>query len=416
MKPLGKFLNFAPPFIGEEEVAEVVDTLRSGWLTTGPKTERFEKELATYVGAQEGLALNSCTAALHLGLNVLGVGPGEGVITSPLTFASSAHAICYQGAFVFFADIDPDTGNLSPQKVREFLTENCALGSCGRLRHKETGASITTLLPVHYGGHPVDLEAFWQLAVEFKLNMLEDAAHALGARYQGRLLGDPGLKPAEAESLVGLSAFSFYATKNMTTGEGGFLVGSDLIKEARRKSMYGISDSRRIWGRYAPSGTWVYDVADLGFKYNMMDIQAALGLHQLRRLPEFIAARKSYAAIYNSALADFEELVVLPREREGVDSAWHLYPLRLRPEAFSISRDEFIETLRAHNIGTSVLFIPLHFHSYYQKRLGHGEGDFPAAESFFKGLINLPISPAHSPSDITMAAELIAGLLRKYRR
>ncbi len=418
LAPLDRFLAFAPPLMGEEEIREVTDTLRSGWLTTGPKTEHFELDLAAYLGSGRGVAVNSCTSALHLGLNVLGVGPGQGVLTTPLTFASTAHVVMYQQARPYFADIDPETGNLDPARVRRFLTEDCAPGPDGRPRHRETGDLITTLLPVHYGGHPVDPDAFWDIAVEFGLNMLEDAAHAIGAAWRGRPVGHRELKPERAAHLKGLTAFSFYATKNLATGEGGYLAAADdqLVERARVKSMYGISDSRRIWGRYAPKGTWVYDVAELGFKYNMMDIQAALGLHQLQKLPEFLRRRAAHAAVWHEALAGLDDLVIRPHTRPEATHAWHLFPLRLRPEALTVGRDEFIEILRDHNIGSSVLFIPLHYHSYYKNTLGYAEGSFPEAERFFQNLINLPVAPAHSEEAVARAAEVLSALLRKHRR
>ncbi|MDR1043987.1 MAG: DegT/DnrJ/EryC1/StrS family aminotransferase [Candidatus Adiutrix sp.] len=418
IKALDQFLAFAPPLMGREEEAEILAAVRSGWLTTGPRAERFEQELAAFLGSGRGLAVSSCTAALHLGLKVLGVGPGQGVLTTPLTFASTAHAVCYLGARPYFADIDPATGNLDPGEVRRFFSEECAPGPDGRPRHGRTGDLIGTLLPVHYGGHPADLEAFWALAEEFRLDILEDAAHAIGARYRGLYLGHPDLKAARAEGSRGLCAFSFYATKNLATGEGGYLTATEpeLLDKARVLSMYGISDSRRIWGRYAPRGTWVYDVAELGFKYNFTDLQAALGLHQLARLTDFNRRRAEHAAAYNEALEGLDDLVTRPEPRPGVESAWHLYPLRLKPGALSKSRDEFIEILRDHRIGSSVLFIPLHYHSYYRQALGYGEGSFPEAENFFKNLINLPLAPAHSPERIARAAEILAALLKKYRR
>lgn len=417
-KALDKFLAFAPPLMGDEEISEIADTIKSGWLTTGPKTERFELALADYLGSGRGVALSSCTAALHLGLKILGVGPGQGVISTPLTFASSAHSIMYVGARPYFVDIDSDSGNLEPDKVRHFLSEECAPGPDGRPRHKASGDIISTLLPVHYGGRPVNLEAFWNLAIDFNLNILEDAAHAIGAVYQGLPIGHRDLKPAEAGHLTGLTAFSFYATKNLATGEGGYLVASrdELVEKARVLSMYGISDSRRIWGRYAPKGTWVYDVADLGFKYNLTDLQSALGLRQLEKLPEFIKMRKNHAEIYNQALAGLSDLAITPASDPKSESAWHLYPLRLKTEALNINRDDFIELMRDHNLGSSVLFIPLHYHTYYKKILGYQEGDFPESENFFSGLINLPLAPAHSPEQIGQAAELVASLLRRYKR
>jgi dTDP-4-amino-4,6-dideoxygalactose transaminase len=396
-------------------MAEVAATLKSGWLTTGPRTERFEKALAARLQSGPGLAVNSGTAALHLGLRVLEVGPGQGVITTPLTFASTAHVVLYQRARPFFADIDPATGNLDPAEVRGFLTRECRSGSGGRRVHKGTGAVITTLLPVHYGGHPADLAAFRSLAEEFRLNILEDAAHALGALYRGRPIGHRDLKPPHRPALA---AFSFYATKNITTGEGGFLTATqdDLVDRARVLSMYGLSDSRRIWGRYAPRGTWVYDVTELGFKYNMMDLQAALGLRQLKKLPAFLRRRAAHARTYTEALAGLGHLVELPQVKPDATPAWHLYPLRLKSGALDVGRDEFLEILRRHGLGASVLFIPLHYHSFYRKTLGYGEGSFPRAEAFFRGLINLPVAPAHRPGAIARAARLLAALLARHAR
>ncbi|UQZ89636.1 UDP-4-amino-4,6-dideoxy-N-acetyl-beta-L-altrosamine transaminase [Deltaproteobacteria bacterium Smac51] len=412
-----KFVAFAPPLMGDEEINEVADTLRSGWLTTGPKTEKFEKSLCEYIGTNKGVPVNSCTSALHLAVHTLGLGPGQGVITTPLTFASTAHVIMYQQARPYFADIDPETGNLDPVEVRRFLETECEDFN-GRPRHKLTGDLITTLMPVHYGGHAVDLEEFWQIAVKYNLNMVEDAAHAIGSRYKNLPIGHPELRPEEASHLKSFTTFSFYATKNLSTGEGGFISGPDdgLVERARVMSMYGISDSRRIWGRYSPKGTWVYDVADLGFKYNMMDIQAALGLHQLAKLPDFISRRAAHAETYNKVLSGLEDLVIPPKTKPDIGHAWHLYPLRLKPEALKIGRDEFIETLRDHNVGSSVLFIPLHYHSYYRDRLEYQEGSFPQAENFFKNLINLPVAPAHSPELIRQVAEVVAAILEKHRK
>ena len=404
--PLEKFVGFSPPLIGESEIAEVVTTLRSGWLTTGPRTEAFEEAFQRRVGAGRALAVSSGTAALHLALAGLGIGPGDGVITSPFTFASTGHVILYQRARPFFVDVEPDTFNMDPEAVRRFLEEHCRPGPDGHPVHRETGAVIRCLLPVHYGGHPCRMDALAALAAEHGLAVVEDAAHAVGAEYRGRPVGGLGH----------LACFSFYATKNVATGEGGMIATDDRDLAARMRilSMYGISDARRIWQRYAPKGSWVYDVAELGFKYNMMDLAAALGLHQLARLDEFLARRDENAAAYDRILAP-TGLARTPVVQPGVRHARHLYPVLLETERLNIDRDGFIEALKEKNVGTSVLFIPLHLHSLYQRLLPYREGDFPVAEDVFRRIVNLPVSPAHSLETIERVAETVAGLLERHR-
>jgi dTDP-4-amino-4,6-dideoxygalactose transaminase len=403
---LEEFVSFSPPLIGEEEIAEVVDTLRSGWLTTGPKTERFENALKEYVGASHAVAVYSCTAAMHLVLEALEIGPGDGVITSPFTFASTGHVILYQGARPFLVDVEPGTFNLDPDAVRAFLENECRIGDDGFPKHKATGLTVKVLLPVHYGGHPCRMDELTALAEKYHLTVVEDAAHAIGARYQGWPIG----------SISHVTCFSFYATKNLTTGEGGMIVTEDegLAQRCRMMSMYGISDARRIWARYAPKGSWVYDVADLGHKYNMMDIQAALGLHQLAKLDGFIERRAENAAAYNRILKNLPQ-VRPPVVEDYARHAWHLYPILLDPDRLDIDRDAFIERLKDLNIGTSVLFIPLHFHTCYQDRLPYGIGDFPTAETVFRRIVNLPVSPAVPLQTIERVGRVVAGLIKEHR-
>lgn len=388
--------------MGEEEIAEVADTIRSGWLTTGPKTERFENEVKNFVGAKYAVAVNSCTAALHLALHVLDIGPGDGVITSPYTFASTGHVIMYQKARPYFVDVDPLTFNLDPAKLQAFLDEECRPGDDGRPTHRTDGATIKAILPVHYGGHPCPMDELLDIARRYNLRVVEDAAHALGAKYRGQSIG----------SLGDITCFSFYATKNLTTGEGGLAVTDDeeLAGRMRILGMYGISDARRIWQRYAPKGSWVYDIVDLGFKYNMMDIQASLGLHQLAKLPGFIARRAENAAIYRQTLADLEQ-VRLPVVQSYAEPAWHLYPILLDPGLMKISRDAFIEELKRLNVGTSVLFIPLHLHTFYQQALPYVEGDFPVAEDLYRRVVNLPVSPALTADQAGQVADLVRRLI-----
>jgi dTDP-4-amino-4,6-dideoxygalactose transaminase len=408
-------LGFAPPSIGPAEKAAVMEALDSGWLTAGPRCLEFERVMAAHLGAGSALALSSCTAALHLAMVVSNLGPGEAVITTPLTFASTAHAAVYVGARPLLVDVSRDTGNLDPASVERFLRLACAPGPDGRPIHQATNLTVAALVPVHYGGHPADMEALWRLSLEHRLHMIEDAAHALGSKIGSLPVGHPALVPSEAAGLglLSLCAFSFYATKNIATGEGGLLTGSDpeALERARRLSAYGISDARRIWGRYAAQGTWAYDVAEAGYKYNFTDIQAALGLAQMSRLKSLLSGRAERAAVWRKALEDLTDLVELPVVRPGFGHSWHLFPLRIRPERLRLGRDTLIEALRALNVGTSVMFIPLHFHSFYQRLSKLEPGSLPVAEDFFYREISLPVSPASSIEAVKAAASLLRELL-----
>lgn len=365
------FLPFSPPFVGEEEIAEVVDSLRSGWITTGPKTKRFEQEFAAYLGAPAALALSSCTAALHTALVAHGIGPGDEVITTPLTFTASVAVIEHVGATPVLADIDPETLNIDPQRVRDAVTDR-----------------TRAVIAVHYGGHPCDLDALQAICDEHDLVLIEDAAHAVPARYKGRMIGS-GANPV---------AFSFYATKNLTTAEGGMLTGeADLIEKSVVLSLHGMN--RDAWKRHDKTGSWRYDIVTPGYKYNMTDLQAGLGLAQLRKLEGMQARRREIAAAYTEAFAPLEAFD-LPVEREGCESAWHLYPLRLREGRWTISRDRFIEELRARNIGTSVHFIAVHTFSYYREKYGYRAEDFPIAYRESERVVTIPLHPGLSEGDV----------------
>ncbi|HVF44351.1 MAG TPA: DegT/DnrJ/EryC1/StrS aminotransferase family protein, partial [Pyrinomonadaceae bacterium] len=358
------FLPFSPPLIGEEEIEEVVDTLRSGWITTGPKVRRFEEEFAAYVGAPAALGLNSCTAALHTALAALGVGVGDCVVTTPMTFVSSVHVIEHVGARPLLADVEPDTLNLDPRRVAEVIASA-----------RRGGLKVRALLPVHLYGHPCDMNPLMDLAREYGLAVVEDAAHALPASHEGRRVGSF----ASLFDVPVMTCFSFYATKNLTTGEGGMLTGPpELVEEARVWSLHGMS--RDAWNRYGEKGSWFYEVVRPGFKYNLTDIAAALGLGQLRKLGGFQARRAEIARRYTEAFSRLEELEV-PTSRPEVEHAWHLYVLRLNLERLSITREQFIEEMRERRIGTSVHFIPVHTHPYYRDRYGFEPDDFPVAAS-----------------------------------
>lgn len=380
-----QFLPFSPPFLGEEEIAEVVDSLRSGWITTGPKTKRFEQEFRDYVGAPAALALSSCTAALHTALVLGGIGADDEVITTPVTFTATVAVIEHTGARPILVDVEPDTMNIDPALVRAAVTPR-----------------TRAVIAVHYGGHPCDLDALRAICEEHQLLLIEDAAHAIPAKYKGRFIG-AGENPV---------AFSFYATKNLTTAEGGMLTGSqEMVNRGIVVSLHGMD--RDAWKRNDRSGSWRYDIVTPGFKYNMTDIQAAIGLQQLRRIEAMHARRREIIRQYNDA---FSEMGVfeLPVEREDVQHAWHLYPLRLRPEMITISRDRFIEELRARNIGTSVHFIPIHTFTYYRERYGFEPGDFPVALDCSEREISLPLHPGLTEGDVGDVVGAVRDVISNY--
>jgi dTDP-4-amino-4,6-dideoxygalactose transaminase len=406
------FMPFSPPSIGEEEIQEVVDTLRSDWITTGPKTKRFEADFAAFLGVPQGVALHSCTAALHVGLCSIGVGPGDAVITTPMTFCATVNVIEYTGATPVMVDVEPDTLNISPTRVSDALlrlTKRRANGrqTSGRSNgndQKAHGLTAKVMMPVHLFGHPCDMDPLAELAREYNLTVLEDAAHALPAKYKGRVIG----------AISPLAAFSFYATKNLVTAEGGMLVGDpELLDKARVFGLHGMS--RDAWKRYSAQGSWQYDVVAPGFKYNMTDIQASLGLHQLKKLPRFHARRKEIAHRYMAAFSEMAE-VQTPTERPEVEHAWHLYPIRLNLDMLTIDRAQFIEELRARNIGTGVHFIPVHTFQYYREKYGYKPEDFPVAYREYLRLISLPLNPRMTNQDVDDVIEAVQDVVRVKRR
>lgn len=381
------FLPFAPPMIGEEEIEEVIDTLRSGWLTTGPKTRRFAEQFAEYTQAPSALTVSSCTAALHLSLVSLGIGPGDEVITTPITFAASVNVIEHVGARPVLADVEPDTLNIDPAKIEQAITP-----------------ATKAIIAVHYAGHPVQLDEIRQIASRHNLHLIEDAAHAIGAAYKEVPVGS-GSNPA---------CFSFYATKNLTTGEGGMLTGDqEFLDQAKMLSLHGMS--REAWSRYSAGGKWAYDIAAPGFKYNMTDIQAALGLQQLRRFEAMQARRREIVAQYQSAFGG-DSALQTPVCREDVTHAWHLYVLRINESELTIDRNKLIEEINARNIGTSVHFIPIHLHSYYANKYGWKPEDFPVALSNFNRMVSLPLSAKMSDRDVADVIDVVSEVVENSRR
>jgi dTDP-4-amino-4,6-dideoxygalactose transaminase len=387
------FLSFAPPLLGDEEIAEVTSALRSDWITTGPRVARFEADFAERVGAPAALALSSGTAALHVALCALGVGGGDRVVSTPMTFCSSIHVIEQVGAVPLLVDIEPDTLNIDPEQVAAAA---------------ERTPGVRAIEPVHLYGHPCEMDPLLEVAERHGLALVEDAAHALPAAYRGRLVG------AAAAGVPDLAAFSFYATKNMTTGEGGMLTGpSDAVERARTWSLHGMS--RDAYRRYEAGGSWYYEVVAAGFKYNMTDVQAALGIHQLRRLEGFQARRREIVARYDAAFAGLEELE-LPARRAHVDHAWHLYVIRLRLDRLRLDRAAFIAALTERRIGSSVHFIPIHLHPYYRERYGFTPEHFPVASREYERIVSLPIYPRMSDRDVEDVIEAVSEVVHQNRR
>jgi dTDP-4-amino-4,6-dideoxygalactose transaminase len=377
-------IPFAPPSIGPEEIAEVVATLESGWLSTGPRVAEFEAAFAQYAGARFAVAVNSCTAALHLSLLASGTRHGDEVVTTPLTFCATANSIVHAGATPVFADIDPITWNLDPEAAALVLTPR-----------------TRAILPVHYAGRPADMLAFRMLARHAGAALIEDAAHCVEGVTNGLKVGAIG----------DLTCFSFYATKNLTTGEGGMVTtrSEKAASFMRTASLHGLSHG--AWNRYAPAGAPQYDVLMAGFKYNMMDIQAAIGLQQLARIDEMHARRSAIWARYDEALASLPLLRPAP-VRAGDVHARHLYTVLVDDVSAGMSRDELQSRLRDRGIATSIHFRALHLHPYYQERFGVTRGMFPCAEAVSDTTLSLPLSAAMPDSAVDRVIEACHDVLR----
>jgi Predicted pyridoxal phosphate-dependent enzyme apparently involved in regulation of cell wall biogenesis len=379
------FLPFALPDIGDEEIAEVVDSLKSGWLTTGPKTKAFEKAFAEFLGdGVDAIAVNSATAGLHLALEAVGVGPGDEVITTPYTFTSTAEVVRYLGADPVFVDIDPATLNLSPEKIARAVTSR-----------------TKAIIPVHIAGLACEMDPILEVARKHGLKIVEDAAHAFPSTYKGKLVGT---LPTDA------TVYSFYATKTITTGEGGMVVSAnpEIIARCKTMRLHGIS--RDVFDRYtSKKPSWFYEVVEPGFKYNMTDVAGSVGIHQLKKAWAFREKRASIAASYAEAFKDLP--VVLPvLAPEGETHAWHLFILRLADQA-PVSRDRFIEKMAEKGIGTSVHFIPLHLHPYWRERYALKSEDYPNATKAFEAAVSLPIYTRMTEEDIQRVIHAVREIL-----
>lgn len=388
---------FHRPALGPEEEREVIDTLRSGWITTGPKAKQFEADFAAYVGAKQALAVAHCTGGLHLALWGLGVGPGDEVITTPFTFTATAEVLAYLGARPVFVDVDPGTFNLNPARVEEVLES-------GKLKRPRA------LLPVHFAGQACDMDRLLGIARYYNLRTVEDAAHAVGS---ARHLDGRGM--VKIGTLSDATCFSFYATKNITSAEGGMITTQDeeLAEKIGVASLHGMN--KDAWKRYDKSGSWYYEIHELGFKYNLSDVHAAIGLAQLKKADEFMRRRAAIARSYSEAFRN-EPALQVPYVEQGIEHAWHLYVLRLKPDAMRIGRDQFVETLRQRGVGTSVHCIPLHTMHFYQREYGYRNGDFPVAEDIFSRCLSLPIYARMSNEDLAYVIETVLATARENRR
>ena len=380
------FLPYCLPEIGPEEIEEVVDSLRSGWITTGPKVKKFEERFAEYCGVGHAIAVNSCTAALHIALAAMGVGPGDEVIVPTMTFCSTANVVAHLGARPVIVDIDAHY-QISVDAIAAAITPR-----------------TKAIIPVHYAGQAADLDEIATLAGSRNIPILEDAAHASGSEYKGRRIGNHG----------NTVAFSFYATKNMTTGEGGMITtqNAEAAAKMRRLALHGMS--RDAWKRYTQAGSWYYEILEPGYKDNMTDLAAALGLHQLRKLDAFNRRRQQLALRYDRAFSRLG-CFRLMQDRPGRNHVYHLYPVEIIPGTLTISRDQMIDVLKEMNIGTSVHFIPLHRHPYYRDTHGYRANQFPMAERVFENILSLPLYPKMSNSDADEVIETVATVALAHR-
>lgn len=383
------FLIFGRPLLFREEIKEVLETLRSGWWGTGLKTKEFEKQFAKYAHSKYALALSSCTAATELALDILGIGPGDEVITTPLTFVSTANVVLHRGATVKFADIGLKTWNIDPEKIEKVIT-------------KRTKA----IIPVHLHGRPCDMNAISKIATRHKLSVIEDAAHAAEAWYHGKKIG----------SISDFTAFSFYATKNVATGEGGMLTTNSKkwFDTAIVRALHGLSAD--AWKRYSAEGFKPYEAVYPGYKINMTDIQASLGLPQLRSIDKNLKIRNTIWGQYQKAFSNLDGVQTPAPDEPNTVHARHLYALVLKPEMFKINRNQFVAALQKEGIGTGVHFTPVHLMEYYQKTFGYKIGDFPNAEHVGLNTFSLPIYPTMSNQDIHDVISAVTKLIKYYQR
>jgi dTDP-4-amino-4,6-dideoxygalactose transaminase len=382
------FLPYNLPDISDAEVDAVVETLRSGWLAPGPRARAFEEDFARYAGTKHAIALDSATAGMHLALICADIGPGDEVITTPTTFAATVNVIIHAGATPVLADICGDDYCIDPAAIERAITPR-----------------TKAIMPVHHGGSACRMPEIMAIAKAHNLRVIEDAAHAIGTRIDGHNVGAFG----------DATVFSFYPTKNVTSGRGGMLTTDDdaIAERARLLALHGMSND--AWDRYTARGSWSYRVLAAGYNYAMSDFQAALGHAQLSRIEEFQSKRRRLAEQFNKRFAELPEIAP-PVERPGTTHAWHLYVIRLRPKRLRIDRDAFIVQMKERGIGTSVHFIPIHHHPYYREQCGWAPGDFPVADGAFETMVSLPLYTRMTEAEVDRVASAVEDIIREHRR
>ncbi len=382
------FLIFHKPFITDDEINEIVDTVRSGWLSMGPKTIRFEEEFNNFIGSKRSVAVSSWTAGGHLALEAIGISEGDEVIVPTMTFPATAEIVTYFKAKPVIVDVDEDTLNISVKEIEKAITPK-----------------TKAIIPVHYGGQPCDMDEISELAEKYNLKIIEDAAHSLPAFYKNKKVG----------TISHITVFSFYATKTLSTGEGGMICTDDeeVANRCSIMRLHGIN--KDAWKRYTECGTWYYEVVAPGYKYNFTDIQASLGIHQLRKVDMMWEIRKKIAAKYIAAFKD-NELLTLPYIKPDRETSWHLFQIRLQLDKLKINRNRFIDELRYLNIGVGVHFMPVHLHKYYKETYSLDQRDFPVSTSVFSELISIPIFPSMTDADVDKVINAINDLLKLHKK
>jgi len=382
-----KFIPYGKQYIDDDDINAVVEVLRSDFLTTGPMVKNFEEALADYLGVKHVVVLSNGTAALHAACFSAGIGPGDEVITTPITFAASANAVLYCGGTPVFADIDPLTYNIDPQSIENQITER-----------------TKAIIPVHFTGQPCDMEAILKIAKKYNLIVIEDGAHVLGAEFKGDVLGCSG----------NMMTLSFHPVKHITTGEGGAVVTNDeeLYKKLKLFRSHGITKDYIDLNH--STEPWYYEQHELGYNYRISDIQCALGVNQLKKNPDFLKKRRAIADQYNDAFEHIEG-IVLQKQIENVNSSWHIYLIQLELEKLSVGRSVIFNALRDSNLGVNVHYIPVYYHPYY-RNLGYEKGICPKAENLYERIITIPLFPTMTKNEVDYVIETVKKIILKYKK